>query len=87
MICGDCGETNKPGLEFCMFCGAYLGWQEQESAGANDVTEVLPVQPPTPARASVESPPARASQATPPPAPGLAQPERPAPRPETAART
>lgn len=70
-----------------MFCGAYLGWQEQEPAGANDVTEVLPVQPATPARASVESPPARASQATPPPAPVLAQPERPAPRPETAART
>ncbi len=87
MICGDCGETNKPGMEFCMFCGAYLGWQEQEPTGANDVTEVLPVHPPAPTRASVESPPARASQPPPPPAPALAQPERSAPRPETSARS
>lgn len=86
MICGDCGETNKPGMEFCMFCGAYLGWQEQEPAGANDVTEVLPTQPPAPTRVSVESPPARASQVTTPPAPVQAQPERPAPRPEATAR-
>ena len=42
VICEDCGETNKPGTEFCMFCGAYLGWQEQEPAGANDVTQLLP---------------------------------------------
>ena len=52
MICGDCGETNKPGTEFCMFCGAYLGWQEQEPAGANDVTQVLPTQPPAPTPAA-----------------------------------
>ena len=79
MICGDCGETNKPGTEFCLFCGAYLGWGEQESAGANDVTQVLPVQPPPPVQATAQVPPARATQATPPAAPVLAQPERPHP--------
>lgn len=74
MICGDCGETNKPGTEFCLFCGAYLGWQPQENpAGADDVTEVQPVQPPAPAQV----PPVRATQAAPPAAPVLAQPVRP----------
>lgn len=43
MICDECGETNKTGTEFCMFCGAFLGWQEQENPpGADDVTQVLP---------------------------------------------
>lgn len=45
MICGDCGETSKPGTEFCPFCGGYLGWQ-QEPTGADAVTEVL-LSPPT----------------------------------------
>ena len=58
VICGDCGETNKPGTEFCMFCGAYLGWQEQEPAGANEVTQVLPAQPPAPPRPARNTPPA-----------------------------
>ncbi len=84
MICGDCGETNKPGTEFCMFCGAYLGWQEQENpAGANDATQVLPAQPPAPVRASAEAPPARAAQTTAATAPA---PVRPEPRPQPAAR-
>ncbi|MET1004004.1 MAG: hypothetical protein ABWX96_00580, partial [Propionibacteriaceae bacterium] len=87
MICGDCGETNKPGTEFCMFCGAYLGWQEQEPAGANDVTQVLPAQPPAASQAAPKTPQAPAPQSTPSAAPALAQPERPAPRPEPAARS
>ncbi|HEY5786646.1 MAG TPA: hypothetical protein VIT65_17910 [Microlunatus sp.] len=76
VICGDCGETNKPGTEFCLFCGAYLGWEAQEKpAGANDVTEVQPVQPPAPAQV----PTTRATQGTAPAAPVLAQPVRPLP--------
>ena len=86
VICGDCGETNKPGSEFCLFCGAYLGWQEREPSGANDDTEVLPAQPPAPARSVAPQPAARAGQTTSPPAPVLAQPERPTPGPEPAAR-
>ena len=85
MICGDCGETNKPGTEFCLFCGAYLGWQEQENpTGANDVTQELPVQPPPTALASAHPPTARATQAAPPVAPVPAQPERPLPLPRRA---
>ena len=88
MICGDCGETNKPGTEFCMFCGAYLGWQEQEPAGANDVTQVLPAQPPAPTPASAETPPAPARQATPFGGAGRwLSPNDPQPRPESAARS
>ena len=87
VICGDCGEANKLGTEFCLFCGAYLGWQEQEPTGANDVTQVLQAQPPAPARSSTKTPQAPASQATPSVAPVLAQPEQPAPRPESAARS
>jgi hypothetical protein len=46
VICEECGETNKPGSEFCMFCGAYLGWQEKQNpAGTNEVTQPLPSQP------------------------------------------
>ena len=88
VICGDCGETNKPGTEFCMFCGAYLGWQEQEPAGANDVTQVLPAQPPAPTPAATARRRRRRRVSRQPSvAPVLAQPERPAPRPESAARS
>jgi hypothetical protein len=75
VICEDCGENNERATEFCLFCGGYLGWQEP--AGADDVTQVLPVQPPTPAQPSPKTPPP-ASRATPSPAPVLAQPDRPA---------
>lgn len=42
MVCEECGETNKPGTEFCLFCGAYLGWQ-------GSTTQTLPAQPAVPA--------------------------------------
>ncbi len=25
-VCQECGETNRAGTEFCVFCGAYLAW-------------------------------------------------------------
>lgn len=65
VICGDCGETNKPGTEFCMFCGAYLGWQEGENRDeSNDVTERLPTQPPAPVSTPAEARPTRSTGAT-----------------------
>lgn len=27
--CSACGERNPPGSQFCLFCGAFLGWEEE----------------------------------------------------------
>ena len=88
VICGDCGETNKPGMEFCMFCGAYLGWQEQRARGRERRHRGAtgPATGPQPGSPRSRRRRERVRR-TPPPAPVLAQPERPAPRPETTART
>ena len=40
MICEECGESNKAGAQFCLFCGAYLEWQDSDEA--NEVTQQLP---------------------------------------------
>ena len=42
VICEDCGESNKAGAQFCLFCGAYLEWQDSDAAEANAVTQQLP---------------------------------------------
>jgi hypothetical protein len=26
VVCGECGETNRSGTEFCIFCGHFLAW-------------------------------------------------------------
>jgi hypothetical protein len=58
VICEECGETNKSRTEFCMFCGAYMGWQDDENpSGAADVTQPMPTQPAArPAAQSSQSP-------------------------------
>ncbi len=66
VICEDCGETNKPGTEFCMFCGAYLGWQQPAPGSANEVTRPLQATaagPAAPAPAQPEQPSAALRQA------------------------
>lgn len=70
MICEDCGESNKAGAQFCLFCGAYLEWQDSDAAEANEVTQQLPPvagNAPPPA-----SPPPTAAPAASPPASALA---------------
>lgn len=89
MICEDCGESNKAGAQFCLFCGAYLEWQDSDAEGANEVTQQLPpvaktAAPPTPPAAPppASAPAAAAAapavrhvpQATPAPAPQPSQP-------------
>jgi hypothetical protein len=29
-VCSECGERNPPNSAFCVFCGAYLGWDETD---------------------------------------------------------
>ena len=31
VLCESCGVANPAGVEFCMFCGAYLEWTDRES--------------------------------------------------------
>jgi hypothetical protein len=31
VLCESCGVANPAGVEFCMFCGAYLDWTDRES--------------------------------------------------------
>ena len=70
MICEDCGETNKPGTEFCMFCGAYLGWQDQPNPpGANEVTQPLQATQAAPTQASAAPVQATPQRAANPPSP------------------
>ncbi|GAA3638742.1 hypothetical protein GCM10022236_46450 [Microlunatus ginsengisoli] len=90
VICEDCGETNKPGTEFCIACGAYLGWQAQPaSPSANEVTQPMQAAPAArsaaPAAAAATgsapttSPPARTPAG--PPARPAAPPRQPLPGP------
>ncbi|MFT4165530.1 MAG: hypothetical protein QM650_09845 [Microlunatus sp.] len=65
MICEDCGESNKAGAQFCLFCGAYLEWQDSDTAGSDEVTQQLP---PVTGAATTPVP------AAPPPAPSAAPP-------------
>ena len=32
-VCGECGERNPVGSEFCAYCHAYLAWDEVQSGG------------------------------------------------------
>jgi hypothetical protein len=38
-VCPECGERNPPDSAFCVFCGAYLGWDER--APADEETTLL----------------------------------------------
>jgi hypothetical protein len=81
VICEECGETNKSRTEFCMFCGAYMGWQdEQNPSGGADVTQPMPAQPAA-RPAAQSSPPAAVPAAGPPPqaAPTVRQASQPQP--------
>ena len=78
VICEDCGESNKAGAQFCLFCGAYLEWQDSDAEEANEVTQQLPpvtrtsVPPAAPPPASTPAPVAAAAPAArpaPPPTP------------------
>ena len=79
MICEDCGESNKAGAQFCLFCGAYLEWQEPDDAGANEVTQQLPSTAAAPV--PVAKPPVAAPPAAAPPAVAAAPAARQEPRP------
>jgi uncharacterized OB-fold protein len=81
VICEECGETNKPGSEFCVFCGAYLGWQAKQNAvGVNEVTHPLPSQSaapatePAPSRAAAAAGSQPLTQSQPQPTPRIAAP-------------
>ncbi len=69
VICEDCGETNKPGTEFCIACGGYLGWQEQPaSPSANEVTQPMQAAPAPRSAAPAAAPAGGSAQTTSPPA-------------------
>lgn len=36
LACGSCGESNPGDAEFCLFCGAYLGWSGRQTAEADE---------------------------------------------------
>ena len=68
MICEACGESNRPGTEFCAYCGSYLAWDPS----APDKSMVRPAPAgtaPAPAPSTPVStpPPAPIAPATPPP--------------------
>lgn len=90
MICEDCGESNKAGAQFCLFCGAYLEWQDSDAEEANEVTQQLPpvasssaptaTAPAAPPPASTPAPAVAAASTarqSPQPAPAVPQPTRP----------
>jgi len=90
VICEDCGESNKAGAQFCLFCGAYLEWQDSDAEEANEVTQQLPpvtrtsVPPAAPPPASTPAPVAAAAPAArpaPPPTPAPTQSTQPAHQP------
>ncbi len=41
-VCSECGERNPPNSAFCVFCGAYLGWDEREAADEETTRVVAP---------------------------------------------
>ena len=88
MICEACGESNRPGTEFCAYCGSYLAWDPS----APDKSMVRPATTgtaPAPATTPPVStpPPAPITPATPPPPVVSQQPVAPAPAPAVAAVT
>lgn len=42
--CPDCGERNPPQSAFCVFCGAYLGWNEEDSLEESPSDSSLPLE-------------------------------------------
>lgn len=91
MICEACGESNRPGTEFCAYCGSYLAWDPAvapTTAPERTVREAAPSaqpRPPIPAPAPVASAapaapaprPAATPVAAPPPVSPPAQPPPP----------
>lgn len=84
MICEACGESNRPGTEFCAFCGSYLAWDPSAAATTTTSERTVRDQPPAVA-SSAPAPttpiPATAVPVAPPPAapvlppPTVAQPQ------------
>ena len=35
-VCGECGERNEPGTEFCVSCHAFLAWDDVDGDGQLD---------------------------------------------------
>ena len=35
-VCGECGERNEPGTEFCVSCHAFLAWEDVDGDGQLD---------------------------------------------------
>ena len=63
-VCSECGERNPPNSAFCVFCGAYLGWDERDVADEETTRIVVPPVPEQPQRVLYAPPP---SSVTPPP--------------------
>jgi hypothetical protein len=66
--CDSCGETNAPGSSFCLFCGAYLGWDQPGAGPSGGATAPPPAgQGAAPAPPATEKPaPAATTAALPP---------------------
>lgn len=53
VLCESCGVANPAGVEFCMFCGAYLDWTDREGdVDTRPNPAVAPSRPPAPAPAT-----------------------------------
>ena len=48
MICEACGEANRPGVEFCSSCGAFLQWDPQTAAAPDGQRSGAQAAHPTP---------------------------------------
>lgn len=55
--CDACGETNAPGSSFCLFCGAYLGWDQPGAGPSAAPSSAQPSPAPAPAPAPAPVPP------------------------------
>lgn len=41
-VCTGCGEPNPPGTQFCLFCGIYLGWEDQDGGRSAEPAATAP---------------------------------------------
>lgn len=67
VICEACGVANRPGTEFCLFCGAYLAWDRSVLIPPRGPAQPPAARPPaSPASGPASDPYTPAPPATPP---------------------
>ena len=49
VTCTECGEQNPVGTEFCLYCHAFLAWEESETSPARPAPKPVPRPEPKPA--------------------------------------